>query len=500
VKKVLLALGLGALAACSDATSPSNANSNLNSRFDLATGNNVAVVKEGDVTRQVENTDPTDNWVLYTRPSTTGAASFIAGPAIPPRGNGSLQLSTPDGSAKVFLFNYDHVGTPLADVDAIEYDTYRSAGSAQQVAALNVQVDFNGPSVEGGFTTLIFEPVYNTIQGAVANDVWQHWDAFSSGNAVWWSSRAIPGVCAFDCFVSWSTIVAANPNATILGGFGVNQGSGNGGLTTSVDMLKLGVSGSSITYDFEDSACHFTTDGSNYNLEGDCTTTSTIIIPNGLTLQGNGHTITAKDPAGGHFLGAVVTNGGATNSVNNVTITAGGLTDVCDGGADRLRGILFDGATGSITDNVVTGVRQGPSGCQEGNAIEVRNAPFSETGPISVGPDVSVTISGNVVSDYQKNGITVNGAVIANVFGNSVTGDGPVSYIAQNGIQIGFGGSATVKSNTVAGNFYAPVDTEACGLLFYRADGVKSSANKFSGNEVNQCNYGKGGGKVDASN
>ena len=37
MKKVLLALGLGALAACSDATSPSNANRDLNPRLTLAT-------------------------------------------------------------------------------------------------------------------------------------------------------------------------------------------------------------------------------------------------------------------------------------------------------------------------------------------------------------------------------------------------------------------------------------------------------------------------------
>jgi len=501
VKKVILALGLGALAACSDATSPVNtATPNLKTRATLATGDNVATVKEADVTRQVEDTPPTDSWVLYTRASTTGSASFVVGPAAtPPSGHGSLQLSTPDGSAKVFLFNYDESGTKLADIDSIAYDTYRSAGSAQQVTSLNIQVDPNGPDVAGGFTTLVFEPVYNTIQGAVVNDAWQHWNAFNGGDAIWWSSRAIPGVCATECYVSWNTIVANNPDATILA-FGINQGSGNGGLTTSVDALVLGVSGNSITYDFEDSACHFTTNGSNYNLDGDCVTTSTIIIPPGLTLNGNGHTITANDPAGDHFRGAVVTNGGTTNSVTNVTITAAGLSNVCDGGTDRLRGILFDGANGSITNSTVAGVRQGLSGCQEGNAIEVRNQPFSESGPISVGPDVNVTISGNTVSNYQKNGITVNGAVVANVFGNTVTGDGPADYIAQNGIQIGYGATATVKSNTASGNFYTSPATEACGLLLYRADGVKSSANKFFGNQVNQCNYGKGGGNVEASN
>lgn len=203
------------------------------------------VVTEGDVTRQVENTPPTDDWVLYTRagtPPTAGA--FVDGPATPPLGTGSLQLSTVTGSEKVFLFNDDHVGTDLGDVDDISYSTYRQAGNAQQVAALNLQVDYNG-AAEGGFTTLVFEPVYNTDQGAVVTGEWQDWSA--TGTDRWWSTRAIPGVCAFDCFVAWDDILAANPDAVITGGVGVNQGSGNPGLVSNVDAFTF----DDVTYDFE---------------------------------------------------------------------------------------------------------------------------------------------------------------------------------------------------------------------------------------------------------
>jgi hypothetical protein len=236
------------------------------------------------------------------------------------------------------------------------------------------------------------------------------------------------------------------------------------------------------------------------SLDNDCETSTTISVPDGFTLNGNGHTVTAIDPEGGHFLGAVIRNAGSVASVINLTVTASDLTDVCDGGNDRLRGILFDGASGTISNNTVTGVRQGSSGCQEGNAIEARNSPFAgETGSVTVGPDVNVTITNNTVTNYQKNGITVNGSVSAIVSGNVVTGDGAINYIAQNGIQIGFGGSATVKSNTISRNNYTPAGTESCGLLLYRADGVKASSNAFSANEKDQCNYGKGGGNVKAT-
>jgi hypothetical protein len=249
------------------------------------------------------------------------------------------------------------------------------------------------------------------------------------------------------------------------------------------------VSGVTTTFDFEASGCATSVSGTTITLVADCQTDHTLLIPDGFTLDGAGHTITAVDPVGGHFLGAVLKNEGASASVTNVTITASDLIDACDDADARLRGILFDGAAGLITNNTVTGVRQGHTGCQEGNAIEVRNEPFDNTGT-----DVVVTISGNTVSDYQKNGITANGSVAATISGNVVTGDGPITYTAQNGIQVAYGATAIVRSNTVSGNNYTPTTYVACGLLLYQADGVKASANNLFGNEKDNCNYGKGGG------
>jgi len=212
---------------------------------------NRTVVTEEDITRQAENTPPTDNWVLYTRSAGTG--TFHTGPATPPSGVGSLETITPTGGDKVFLFNYDHVGTELSYIDRMSYATYRVSGaSPNQVPAINIQVDINGGTLNAGeFTTLVFEPVYNTSQGAIVDGQWQTWDAYNGGNAIWWSSRAIPGVCAADCFVTWNQILASNPNATIVGGFGINQGSGNPALTASSDVLTIGSNGDCITYDFE---------------------------------------------------------------------------------------------------------------------------------------------------------------------------------------------------------------------------------------------------------
>lgn len=207
------------------------------------------VVSEADVTRAPEGAPPTDSWMLYTRagtPPTAGA--FVAGPATPPLGAGSFRTNTATGAEKVFLFNYDHIGTDLGDVDDIGYSTYRTAGAFQQAPALNLQIDFNGPAVDGGFSTLVFEPVYNTAQGSVVNGEWQDWIADGSG--IWWSTRPINNQCAgalVVCLRTWDEIVANNPDATVLGGVGVNQGSGNPGLDANTDAFTF----DETTYDFE---------------------------------------------------------------------------------------------------------------------------------------------------------------------------------------------------------------------------------------------------------
>jgi hypothetical protein len=209
------------------------------------------VVTDSSVARQAEDTPPTKPWVIYTRVASPGTATFRSGPTNPPLGVGSLELATTSGSDKVYALNFDHVGTPLSSINAMSYSTYRTAGSAQQDTAINIQVDPDGPSGPLTFTTLVFEPVYNTSQGAVVSGQWQNWDAYDGGNAIWWSSNPIPGALTRDNQVTWDSILAANPNATILGGYGLNQGSGNPNLVVANDALVFGAGSDRVTYDFE---------------------------------------------------------------------------------------------------------------------------------------------------------------------------------------------------------------------------------------------------------
>jgi parallel beta-helix repeat protein len=237
-------------------------------------------------------------------------------------------------------------------------------------------------------------------------------------------------------------------------------------------------------------ACAFTTTSTTMTLVADCTTDHTISVPQGLTLEGANHTITAVDPAGDHFRGAVVQNvaGATAASVNNLRVTASNLSSACDAGSDSLAGIRLAGASGSITGNTVTGLQQGGSGdgCQEGDAIEVRRPTGAGSPP--------VTISGNTVSHYQKTGILVSGSVTATVANNTVGGYGKVDFIAQNGIQISGGATGRLSNNSISDNFYTPKSYTACGVLIYKAGGLLvDKNNSFNGNEKDVCTYGKGG-------
>jgi parallel beta-helix repeat protein len=241
--------------------------------------------------------------------------------------------------------------------------------------------------------------------------------------------------------------------------------------------------------------CEFETSGGTKALVADCVTDETIVVPDGMTLDGSSHTITAQDPAGGHFTGAVVANEGDEAYVTNLGVTVAGLANVCDGGDDRLRGIMFEGAHGAITKSEVTGVNQGPSGCQEGNAIEVRNEPFDFTGTNPGANPLGVRIAHNVVSGYQKSGIVANGTVDARIVHNVVGESATQQNLAANSVQLGFGARGLVEHNRIAGNqWLGASNTVATAVLLHLpAASVTVSLNNIVGNsDAGIYAYGSG--------
>jgi len=249
------------------------------------------------------------------------------------------------------------------------------------------------------------------------------------------------------------------------------------------------------------SHCTFSVQGTTMTLTADCTTRATVLVPDGFTLDGAGHTITAVDPHGGHFLGAVVANEGPHANVMNLRITASSLVDVCDindkmAGTDfRLRGIQFKGASGEIAHNTVTDINQGAlSSCWEGAGIEVRNEPTDGTHPNTQ----TVEVSDNVVVSYQMVGIVAVGDVSVKIHHNRISTPAAPATVPASGIQLSYHAIGEISDNVVTGNWYQPVPQEpgkaigqqplvAAGILLYNIEmsNVKVFDNELRDNQVN---------------
>jgi parallel beta-helix repeat protein len=137
------------------------------------------------------------------------------------------------------------------------------------------------------------------------------------------------------------------------------------------------------------------------------------------------------------------------------------------------------GGSANILGNHIIDIRDNPlGGCQNGVAVGVGRAIEGQTG--------SAQIIGNVIERYQKNGPTVSnvGSSAAIAF-NRVFGIGPTTKIAQNGIQVSGGATATIRHNFVANNIYTPQTVVSTGVLLFTTGQVVTERNTVTSNDVN---------------
>lgn len=188
---------------------------------------------------------------------------------------------------------------------------------------------------------------------------------------------------------------------------------------------------------------------------------------------------------------AILVAGTTGVSIDGLTVdgTNNGLTQC----APRLFGIAFQNASGEIGHVAIRKFKLGAAlgGCQSGTGIFVQ----SGGGGIS-----NVEIDNSTIHDFQKNGITADevGTQVS-VHDNVVTGIGPTSGAAQNGIQIGFGAGGAISMNTVTNNVWSPctaVDTcltVATNILVTLCDGVEVSDNGVGISQVGIFLHGNQG-------
>ena len=316
-------------------------------------------------------------------------------------GSSSLKLATTDGAAKVQFFSGQDAGQPLSDLSEVGYSTHRSStstGPAFQVPAVNVVIDFNGPD-PGGFSTLVFEPIYTYGAEAIEDNIWQSWDA--SGAAKWWSTKVMPGVCAFDCFVPLDDIMTANPDATITA-YGFNLGSGNPGIIAAVDALMAGEK----TFDFEALAA-IVVDDDGAGTADDCDAAT----PAFTTIQAAADFATAGDTVNvcaGEYAGATVNKQltflGAQAGLDART----GRTDMA--AESVVQGVLnANGVSGTTIDGFwFTGASSTPIALVGGSGHTVVNTVIADNTAASVQHAIVYVADGTSPTRFAQNRVTSN--------------------------------------------------------------------------------------------
>ena len=174
----------------------------------------------------------------------SGQLVFVDGPAAPPLGIGSLQLSVTAASDKIDVFNYDWYTKPVSDLAAMSFWTYTS--DTILAPAFQIQAFLNDVGPNSHYTTINFEPY---VMGAVTPNVWQPWTI--TGSTLVWATRlgSLPGSAGFP--ESWSAFRATYPNATMIA-VGFNAGSGVSAFSANADDLSITTTlGDTTIYNFE---------------------------------------------------------------------------------------------------------------------------------------------------------------------------------------------------------------------------------------------------------
>ncbi|HTB91987.1 MAG TPA: right-handed parallel beta-helix repeat-containing protein [Candidatus Sulfotelmatobacter sp.] len=171
-------------------------------------------------------------------------------------------------------------------------------------------------------------------------------------------------------------------------------------------------------------------------------------------------------------------------------LTVDGINSGISECAPDLIGISFQNASGELERIAVRNFKLAAAlnGCQSGTGIFVQ----SGNGGVS-----KVEIDDCTIHDFQKNGITADEIGTATIIRrNVVTGVGPTSGAAQNGVQIGFGATGSILDNVVTNNVWAPCTAVstctavATNILVTQSDNVEVSGNTAGISQVNVFVHG----------
>ncbi len=182
--------------------------------------------------------------------NSVGTVVFTPGPATPPLGGGSVEL-TVDSTGRASFGTAAYKGTALSAINAIEYRAYVSSIGNPESPTLQFDIDYDG----GDFNTS-YQGRLVTYPTPPTTDTWVAVDALAG---TWWATSA-PGntICSQATPCSWAQVLSNFPDAAIRND--PSQG-GNllfrlggpitGGARVNIDDLTVQVGTATTTYDFE---------------------------------------------------------------------------------------------------------------------------------------------------------------------------------------------------------------------------------------------------------
>lgn len=198
-------------------------------------------------------------WAFFDDNGNGGSGSFVNGPATPPLGVGSAELSVSASNQGYALVESAFAGTKLADLTTLSYWTYQDPSNVSNATAIALQfnVDKDVTDTDNSWQgRIVYEPYVNN-GGTVPLGTWTKWDALNGGNAKWWltkSSTVFGGNCPQSNPCTLSQLLTLYPNIGIhptLGAVIFKAGSGWSSFSGNVDDFTIGINGTDTTYDFE---------------------------------------------------------------------------------------------------------------------------------------------------------------------------------------------------------------------------------------------------------
>ncbi len=172
---------------------------------------------------------------------------------------------------------------------------------------------------------------------------------------------------------------------------------------------------------------------------------------------------------------------GADVTLRNLLINGAYAKSQFTGCGPDFVGVYYHDSSGVMKDDTVQNVELPTAdfGCQDGLGVYVA----SDAGDTS-----SVTMTGDSVYAYDKNGITCDDVgTTCTVSSTDVTGIGSTGLIAQNGIQGVDTASLSLTSDIVRDNSYSGggLGNQATGFLIFDVGSLNAASNTVEDNDVN---------------